>query len=117
MFGVTFSTFGDRAWLCDRPNHPTDGPALILPSSLPKPSFHPRPSTPVAAPSARKRSAPDDDVADVEPLAKRAKTNGASSSSLEFGSPSKKRRLEEDGLVMLDSATDKIESDDVIEID
>ena len=102
--------------ICDRPNHSTDAPALILPSSLPKPSFHPRPSTPVPAPS-RKRSAPDDEVDEVEPLAKRAKTNGVSSSSLELGSPSKKRRLEEDGLVMLDSATDKIESEDVIEID
>lgn len=48
-------------------------------------------------------------------MAKRAKTNGAS--SIELGSPSKKRRLEEDGLVMLESATDKIDRDDVIEID
>jgi len=102
--------------LCDSPNHANDATTLILPSSLPKPHFNPRPSTPPPALS-RKRSAPDDDVAEAEPLAKRARTNGASSSLLEIGSPSKKRRLEEDGLVMLDSATDKIEHDDVIEID
>jgi ubiquitin-like 1-activating enzyme E1 B len=88
---------------------------LILPSSLPKPTFSPRLSTPTPAPS-RKRTAPDDDDIEVEPLAKRAKINGAT--SLEFGSPGKKRRLEEDGLVMLDSATDKIDDkDNVIEID
>ncbi|KAG9311178.1 hypothetical protein JVU11DRAFT_8248 [Chiua virens] len=101
--------------LCELPpNHSNDAPALMLPSSLPKPPFHPRPSTPVPVPS-RKRSAPDDDVAEVAPLPKRAKTNGPSST--EFGSPGKKRRLEEDGLVMLDSAADKMESEDVIEID
>ena len=49
-------------------------------------------------------------------MAKRAKTNGTT--SIELGSPSKKRRLEEDGLVMLDSINDKIDkNDDVIEID
>ncbi|KAF8421720.1 hypothetical protein L210DRAFT_3424085, partial [Boletus edulis BED1] len=95
--------------ICDRPNHPTDAPALILPSSLPKPPFNPRRSITPPAPS-RKWTAPEDDVAEVEPLAKRAKTNGASS-------PSKKERLEEEGLVMLDSATDKMDNDDIIEID
>ncbi|KAF8418651.1 hypothetical protein L210DRAFT_3578816 [Boletus edulis BED1] len=101
--------------LCELPpNHPTDAPALILPLSLPKPPFNPRrPITP-PAPS-RKRTAPEDDVAEVEPQAKRAKTNGAS--SIELRSPSKKKRLEEEGLVMLDSAADKMDNDDVIEID
>ncbi|KAF8121553.1 hypothetical protein EV363DRAFT_1363763 [Boletus edulis] len=96
------------------PNHPTDALALILPSSLPKPPFNPRrPITPPAP--LRKRTAPEDDVAEVEPLAKRAKTNGAS--PIQLRSPSKKKRLEEEGLVMLDSATDKMDNDDVIEID
>ncbi|KAF8127469.1 hypothetical protein EV363DRAFT_1344800 [Boletus edulis] len=78
------------------------------------PPFNPRrPITP-PAPS-RKRTAPEDDVAKVEPLAKRAKTNGAS--SIELRSPSKKKRLEEEGLVMLDSTTGKMDNDDVTEID
>ncbi|KAF8550035.1 hypothetical protein OG21DRAFT_1488092 [Imleria badia] len=104
--------------LCELPpNHPMDAPALILPSSLPKPLFTPRPSTPPAEPS-RKRSAPDDDVAEVEaPSAKRAKTNGGASTSQNVGSPSKKKRLEEEGLVLLESATDGMDEVDVIEID
>ncbi|KAG8221773.1 hypothetical protein J3R82DRAFT_2087 [Butyriboletus roseoflavus] len=103
--------------LCELPpNHLADAPALILPPSLPKPPFNPRPSAPAPAPvPPRKRSARDDDEAEAEPMAKRVKTNGAS--SIEVGSPSKKRKLEEDGLVMLESATDKIDRDDVIEID
>ncbi|KIJ64071.1 hypothetical protein HYDPIDRAFT_91418 [Hydnomerulius pinastri MD-312] len=100
------------------PNHPSDGPALILPSSLPKPPYKPRPSTPIPPAPSRKRSAPDDELDEVEPVAKRAKTNGVPIVKLpELGSPSKKRRLEEDGLVMLDSAADKIDDDDIIEID
>ncbi|KAH7890333.1 hypothetical protein F5I97DRAFT_14031 [Phlebopus sp. FC_14] len=101
------------------PNHPSDGPAMILPSPLPKPRRQVRPSTPISEPSApsRKRSAPDDEVTDLEPAAKRAKTNGASSTLPEMGSPSKKRRLEEEGLVMLDGAADKMEEEDVIVID
>ncbi|KAF8836558.1 hypothetical protein BDN67DRAFT_1014595 [Paxillus ammoniavirescens] len=102
--------------LCELPpNHPADGPALLLPASLPRPPYNRRPSTPIPPAPSRKRSAPDDEVSEVEPSAKRAKTNGTSLP--ELGSPSKKRRLEEDGLVMLDSAGDKIEDDDVIEID
>jgi ubiquitin-like 1-activating enzyme E1 B len=54
---------------------------------------------------------------EVGPFAKRAKidTNGASS-ILDIASPTKRRKLEEDGLLMLSSKDDKIE-DDVIEID
>ncbi|KAG2142954.1 hypothetical protein DEU56DRAFT_979414 [Suillus clintonianus] len=99
------------------PNHPSDGPAYILPSPLPSPPrLEKQRSTPPPAPS-RKRSAPDDEIAEVGPFAKRAKTdtNGATS-ILDIASPSKRRRLEEDGLLMLSSKDDKIE-DDVIEID
>ncbi|KAG6333441.1 hypothetical protein ID866_5643 [Astraeus odoratus] len=98
-------------------NHPANGPSLVLPSPLPKPPYTPHFSTPTSAPS-RKRSAPDDDddgIVELGPLTKRPKTNGTGSTS-ELGSPSKKRRLEEDGLVMLSNATDKMD-DDVIEID
>lgn len=106
--------------VCDRPNHLTDGPALILPPVLPRPPFRPRVATPPPPPPpSRKRTAPDDDIAEVEPLAKKARTNGASTSTsaLEVGSPSKRKRLEEDGLVMLESATDRMDDEDVIEID
>lgn len=115
LLSFSFTLILMTVFCCDRPNHPADGPALLLPSSLPRPPYNPRPSTPIPPAPSRKRSAPDDEVSEVEPSAKRAKTNGTSLP--ELGSPSKKRRLEEDGLVMLDSAADKIEDDDVIEID
>lgn len=35
----------------------------------------------------------------------------------ELSSPSKKRRLEEDGLVVMESVHDKLEDEDIIEID
>ena len=54
-----------------------------------------------------------DDIAQVgAPSAKRIKTDGAT-----VGSPSKRKRLEEEGLVLLESATDRMEDVDVIEID
>ncbi|KAF8432324.1 repeat in ubiquitin-activating protein-domain-containing protein [Boletus edulis BED1] len=96
------------------PNHLANAPALILLSSLPKPPFNSRRAITPPAPS-RKQTAPEDDT-EVVTLAKRAKTNGAS--SIEPRSPSKKKRLEEDGLVMLYSAMDKMDDNDIIiEID
>jgi ubiquitin-like 1-activating enzyme E1 B len=82
-----------------------------LPARIPKPST---PPLPTIAPSL-KRSAPDDDVIDLEPSSKRIKTNGQLPPNV-ISSPSKRRRLEEDGLLLLDGANDKLE-DDVIEID
>jgi len=93
------------------PNHPIDAPAFILPSPLPKPPRKLKPSTP--PPATLKRSAPDDEVIEAGPSAKRAKINGA---TIGISSPSKKRRLEEDGLILMENANDKLE-DDVIEID
>ncbi|KAK7062646.1 E1 ubiquitin-activating protein uba2 [Paramarasmius palmivorus] len=92
-------------------NHPVDAPPYILPDPLPQP---PRKVKPVQAPStppraSLKRSAPDD-IDNVEPSAKRRKAD-------DLSSPSKKRRLEEDGLIMMDSANDKLEDENVIEID
>lgn len=72
----------------------------------------PRPATP-PPPASKKRAAPDDD--DV-PAAKRARTADRLPADLVF-SPSKKKRLEEDGLIMLDTADEKVEDDDIIEID
>lgn len=70
--------------------------------------------------SSKKRPAPDD-IEEIDPsVAKRAKTatgNAIGKNAVPF-TPSKKRKLEEDGLIMLDRAEEKIEEDpDVIEID
>lgn len=95
-------------------NHPADELTLILPSPLPKPPYTPRRVTPPPAPS-RKRSAPDDEIIESEPSPKRPKMNGTLPLP-DIGSPSKKRRLEEDGVIMLSNSSDKMD-DDVIEID
>ncbi|KAM5541730.1 hypothetical protein V8D89_004459 [Ganoderma adspersum] len=105
------------------PNHSVDAPALILPSPLPQPprKEKPRPATPSPpTPSlTKKRPAPDDDIQELDaPSAKRVKVDGADVTAAVPFTPSKKRRLEEDGLILLDSAGEKIEEDpDVIEID
>lgn len=83
-----------------RPNHAHDGPALILPSPLPIP-----PRLIKAVPPSLKRSAPDDDEV-LEPPSKRARTNGAPDAP---SSPTKRDKLEEDGIVLID--------DDVIVIE
>ncbi|KAG7095068.1 hypothetical protein E1B28_005858 [Marasmius oreades] len=94
-------------------NHPVDGSPLILPDPLPRPprkakTSLPPPSTPPRA--SLKRSAPDDsDIVGVEPNAKRMKADVVAS-------PTKRRRLEEDGLVLLENEKDALD-DDVIEID
>ncbi|KZP05062.1 hypothetical protein FIBSPDRAFT_967619 [Athelia psychrophila] len=102
------------------PNHPVDAPAFILPSPLPLPPRKERratPPPPCDPATSKKRNAPDDDeIIEVEPSSKRAKTNGNGPSAPALTSPSKKRRLEEDGLLLMDSITDQLR-DDVIEID
>ncbi|KIM86615.1 hypothetical protein PILCRDRAFT_4528 [Piloderma croceum F 1598] len=94
------------------PNHPVEAPPFVLPSPLPLPPRKARPSTPPSA--TLKRSAPDDEILEIGPSTKRAKTNDTA--SIDITSPSKKRRLDEDGLILMESANDKLE-DDVIEID
>ncbi|KAI0262614.1 hypothetical protein BC834DRAFT_890957 [Gloeopeniophorella convolvens] len=81
------------------PDHPADGPAMILPDPLPQPAQKAKPIvTPSSAPStpqrAPKRPAPDS--ADGEQPAKRPRTD------IPGVSPSKSRKLEEDGLILLD---------------
>lgn len=102
------------------PNHPTDASTLIFPSTLPIPPVKakpPKPATPPPppAPISKKRSAPDDD--DI-PAAKRAKTADSAPAGVHL-SPSKKKRLDDDGLIMLDVADEKVEEeeDDIIVID
>ncbi|KAL6299391.1 hypothetical protein BKA93DRAFT_807192 [Sparassis latifolia] len=87
------------------PNHPIDGSAIIFPVPLPIPPKKAK------SPSSLKRPASDDD--NVEPSAKRVKTNGSAPTF----SPSKKKRLEEDGLILVDDANQQLDDDDVIEID
>nr|GAT60818.1 ubiquitin-like modifier activating enzyme 2 [Mycena chlorophos] len=97
------------------PDHPEDGPSLLLPDPLPQPPRKAKP-VPVAPETpikiSLKRRAPDEgeggDIIDLEPTPKRprlkANDNGIKSP--------KKRQLEEDGLVVMDSKDDKLEDDD-----
>ncbi|KAA1477921.1 hypothetical protein DENSPDRAFT_809164 [Dentipellis sp. KUC8613] len=102
------------------PNHSIDAPAYILPSPLPKPAKKvkrppPAPSTPPPpASGSLKRSAPVDDDIVEQPPAKRTKTVETNGTAASY-SPSKKRKLDEDGLVMLEQ--DEKMDDDVIVID
>ncbi|KAJ7595673.1 hypothetical protein C8J56DRAFT_386527 [Mycena floridula] len=93
--------------------HSVNAQPFILPSQLPKPTRKVKPATPAPSTPPRKslkRPAPDDDI-EVVRTPKRSKT-----SEDPITSPSKKRRLEEDGLIMLDGVNDKLD-DDIIEID
>lgn len=107
----------------DRPNHHVDESPLILPNPLPLP-----PKTVKAEePTAQKRSAPDDDDEVVEaeaPPAKRVRTATTTTSNVTTTAasipvtPSKKRKLDEDGILLLETPDEKVEADvDVIEID
>ncbi|KZT21897.1 hypothetical protein NEOLEDRAFT_1072604 [Neolentinus lepideus HHB14362 ss-1] len=101
--------------ICNLPSNHSGDP-LILPSPLPDPPRKTKVSPPSPSTPPKKRPAPDDeDVTELEPAMKRLKTNGASNPNLY--TPTKKRRLEDDGLVLLDTPNEKVEDDDVIEID
>ncbi|KAF5364953.1 hypothetical protein D9758_008117 [Tetrapyrgos nigripes] len=97
------------------PNHPVDAPAFILPDPVPEPPKKAKPAVIISTPpkTSLKRSAPDDDILELEPTAKRQK----SAMNQDISSPSKKRRLEEDGLIIMETADEKLEDDDVIVID
>jgi ubiquitin-like 1-activating enzyme E1 B len=85
----------------------------VLPDPLPLP-----PKV-VKAPeiSAQKRAAPDDEEVAEEPPVKRARTNGFTMSNV-LVSPSKKRKLDEDGILLLEAPNEKVDVNiDVIEID
>ena len=93
-----------------RPNHSADD-QLILPRPLPQPPKLAKPEEPTA----HKRAAPDDEVIE-EPPAKRVRMNGSTPSGTQL-SPSKKHKLDEDGILLLDSADGKADDIDIIEID
>lgn len=73
----------------------------------------PLPPKLVKQPESLKRPAPEEDEV-MEPPAKRVRTNGVLPDVL--ASPSKKRKLEEDGIIMLETANEALE-DDIIELD
>lgn len=99
------------------PNHPHDGPAIILPSPLPvlpKKVKPPPKLAPIASTPSRKRALDGADASAERP-SKRTKSNGALPQVL--SSPSKNRKLDEDGLVMLDP-NEKLEDEpELITID
>jgi ubiquitin-like 1-activating enzyme E1 B len=102
-----------------------DAPPFILPSPLPQPPCKAKPpppalpsSPPIKSAPSLKRPAPDDDDGDVIEVAstpKRPRNNGGPSEG-SVSSPSKRRRLDEDGLVLMSGKDDRLE-DEVIEID
>jgi ubiquitin-like 1-activating enzyme E1 B len=102
-------------------DHPADAPPFILPDPLPRPPRKVKASPPVPDTPLRvtlKRSAPDagddDGIIDLEPTPKRPKTMLPANDVI--ASPSKKRKLDEDGLILMDGRDDRLD-DDVIEID
>jgi ubiquitin-like 1-activating enzyme E1 B len=92
----------------------------VLPHPLPQPPKRVKvklPTTPLSTPvKATKRPAPDDDEVMEQQPAKRLRTdtngNGADPSS-----PRKKRRLEEDGLIILDGPEEGQDDAEIIIID
>lgn len=95
----------DSPWA--RPNHPAGEQPFILPDPLPDPPRQDRRSTPPSPSTPRKRPL---DAAEGElPPKKRVKGDMAPASIL--SSPSKKRRLEEDGLLILEDPTENIDAD------
>ncbi|KAF8066921.1 hypothetical protein FPV67DRAFT_1670389 [Lyophyllum atratum] len=105
-------------------DYPPNSPPYILPSPLPRPPKKekapvPEPETPPR--TSKKRSLPidmDSDVIDLAPTPKRRKPmqNGAGDAKGDLlESPSKRRKLETDGLLLMETPGELV--DDAIEID
>lgn len=105
-----------------RKNYPEDAQPFILPTPLPEPSKKPKiaPPPPETPPRVNlKRGLPVDDgeIIDLAPTPKRPRVTAHANGTPGVGpSPSKKRKLEEDGLVLMEGANDLL-IDDIIEID
>ncbi|KAF7356767.1 Uba2 [Mycena venus] len=101
-------------------NHPADAPPFILPHPLPRPPRKikappPMPETPMRV--SLKRGAPDEggeEIIDLEPTPKRPRLKTTADENIK--SPSKKRRLDEDGLILMEGKDDMLD-DDIIVID
>ncbi|TDL19017.1 hypothetical protein BD410DRAFT_774396 [Rickenella mellea] len=103
------------------PNHPPNGPALIPPFPLPKPPRLSKPTPPPLTPNTppRKRTASvmggDDDIEHVAPPPKRTKTGMP---HINMASPSKKKRLEDEGLLIVENPDEKVDDEpELITID
>ncbi|KAH8109913.1 hypothetical protein DFH11DRAFT_840626 [Phellopilus nigrolimitatus] len=94
------------------PNHRHDSPPFILPSPLPLPPQIAKPPAPTAPPStpSRKRALDAGDGGEDGRPAKRTKASGPPNVNL--ASPSKRRRLEEDGLLILEDPNEKVDEED-----
>ena len=112
--------------LCS-PNHPITEAPFMLPSPLPRPVPKVKPlPAPVTPPrTSTKRPLPlelADGVLDLDPTPKRPKlaagvVAGKSKRKLEDNpSPSKRRRLEDEGLVLMDGPDEVLDTGEVLEV-
>jgi ubiquitin-like 1-activating enzyme E1 B len=96
------------------PNHPISDAPFILPSPLPRPVPKVKPPpAPVTPPrTSTKRPLPlelADGVLDLDPTPKKRKFE-------DHPSPSKRRRLEDEGLVLMDGPDEVLDTGDVMEV-
>jgi len=109
------------------PNHPITEAPFILPSPLPRPDPKVKlPPAPVTPPrTSTKRPLPlelADGVLDLDPTPKKPKLTArvvAGESKRKFEdnpSPSKRRRLEDEGLVLMDGPDEVLDTGDVMEV-
>jgi ubiquitin-like 1-activating enzyme E1 B len=109
------------------PNHPISDAPFILPSPLPRPVPKVKPPpAPVTPPrTSTKRPLPlelADGVLDLDPTPKKPKlaagvVAGISKRKFEdHPSPSKRRRLEDEGLVLMDGPDEVLDTGDVMEV-
>ncbi|KAF9531343.1 hypothetical protein CPB83DRAFT_848881 [Crepidotus variabilis] len=103
------------------PNHPIDAPPYVLPSPIPKLQTRPKPIvvTPETPQKAGvKRPLPvemEDGVLDLEPTPKKPKPNlnGTKRKRDDHASPSKRRKLEEDGVVEMDGPNEILDEEPI----
>ena len=107
------------------PNHPITEAPFILPSPIPKPVPKVKPvPAPVTPPrtSTKRPLELADGVLDLDPTPKKAKlavgvVAGKSKRKHEDNpSPSKRRRLEDEGLVLMDGPDEVLDTGDVMEV-
>ena len=124
---LTVSIVPELNPLLGRPNHPITEAPFILPSPLPRPvpkvKLPPQPTTPPR--TSTKRPLPlelVDGVLDLDPTPKKLKiargaVAGEGKRKVEdIPSPSKRRRLEDEGLVLMDGPDEVLDTGDVMEV-